>query len=121
MCLPKIVQVGPYEKHWNVQRRISIKILHSRQSKWLFSLGVKNSYIIICIIVCLGKIKVKITQLNGRLERGNEKELTAFALYHLHNEHQTTGKGYNHLDSNLPEHEKDQKLFFPEIPTRTIL
>nr|AFK37410.1 unknown [Lotus japonicus] len=45
----------------------------------------------------------------------------AFALYHQHKEHPTTCKGCNHLDSNLPEHHKDQKLSLTEIPTKPIL
>ncbi|RDX74029.1 hypothetical protein CR513_46263, partial [Mucuna pruriens] len=55
------------------------------------------------------------------IEGGNQRELTALALYHQHNEHPTTCKDCNHLDSNLQEHQKDQKLFFPEIPTTLIL
>lgn len=55
------------------------------------------------------------------LKRGNQRELTAFALDYQHNVHPAICKGCNRLDSNLPAQQKDQKLFFPEIPTRLIL
>lgn len=50
---------------------------------------------------------ITLENLKGRKPR----KLTAFALYHQHNEHPTTCKDWNHLDSNSAEHHEDQKLF----------